>query len=485
MIGPKHHEPPESERPGKVSNPFRMLTSIGSLLVSITLAIFITEFVIMMVLEFFSELTTLQKATADSLILIVLMLPTMYYLIYLPLKSQINQLETTQTKLRLSEQRFSDIASHVGEWIWEIDAKGRYTYSSPIVSEILGIKADAIIGHYFYETFLPEEREELKKTTFGIFSKKQSIRSLINRNLHLDGRVATLETSALPLLDREGNLVGYRGANRDITEQILVEDRLLSAKYAAESSNRAKNTFLANISHELRTPINGTLGSLELLLLDGLTPSQKLHAQTASESSNHLLSLIDQLLQYSQMETHELDIKLQPFDPRSLVAEIDKAMRASAVNKGLRLESACAPIMPDYLLGDRKHIAIVIEHLVSNAIKFTPRGSVRLEADYQTQPKGPGILHLHVLDTGIGIPDEGIDKLFEEFTQASDNPSRQYGGAGLGLALCRRLTHGMGGIIGADRRLSGGTIFWVSIPLEGTTETPAEIIKSNRAEGAN
>jgi len=472
MTGPARHKNTTSGHAETKTPDTRRVNSIGTLLVSITVVIFLTEFVVMLILDSFPNLTKYQEAATDSIFLVLLLLPTMYFLIYLPLQSQIKQLKATQTKLRASEQRFSDIASQAGEWIWEIDAEGRFTYSSPIVSEILGVKADEIIGRYFYESFLPEERDELTQVSYSIFSKKQAFTSFISRNLHTDGRMVTLETTALPLLDEDGNLIGYRGSDRDITERIHVESRLLSAKSAAEASNRAKSTFLANMSHELRTPINGTLGSLELLLMDDLAPSQIHLVETASESSRHLLELIDQLLQYSQLETHELEVNLQSFDPRALVARVDKAMRSGAVNKGLRLETACDPKLPAYLLGDQGHIASVVEHLIGSAIKFTHRGNVRLEADYQAKSNGPGILHLHVLDTGIGIPDSGIDKLFEEFTQLSDSPSRRYGGTGLGLALCRRLAHGMGGTIGADRRLSGGTIFWVSIPLEVTSETP-------------
>jgi len=444
------------------------LRSLGTQLIAIVLAIFCAEVLVMLLLELVFDLSPHMEAVVDSLLLVVLIVPSFYFLIYLPFRDQIQELETTQQALMVSEQRFSDVATHIGEWIWEIDAEGRYTYASPMVEQILGYRPDEAVGRYFYDFFLPEEREELKLAAFQVFGAKQSFNGFVNRNRHRDGRVVTLETSGLPLLDERGRLVGYRGADRDITEQISAQQGLLAAKAEAEAANRAKSTFLANMSHELRTPLNGTVGMLELLADGELDAGQRDQVAMAREAAMRLLKLIDQLLEYSRLETSQLPIRTQNFDPHDLVASVAATMRPAAQNKGLHFEINCHPLMPHSMIGDPGHIGAILEHLVNNAIKFTHHGHVRIEADYQVGKGASGTLHLNVLDTGIGLPQGSLERLFTEFTQGEDHAARRYGGTGLGLALCRRLVEAMNGRIGAERRTSGGALFWVSLPLAHT-----------------
>jgi len=441
------------------------LRSLGSLVFAIGVTIFCAEVLVMLILQVLPELSPHTEAVADSVLLIVLLIPAFYYLIYLPFRSQLDELESAQNALSTSEQRFSDVATHIGEWIWEVDSEGAYTYASPMVEQILGYRADEVLGKHFYDFFLAEERDELKLAAFQVFEAKQSFKGFLNRNRHRDGHVVTLETSGLPLLDTRGRLVGYRGADRDISEQIAARQKLLAAKAEAEEANRAKSTFLANMSHELRTPLNGTLGMLELLDDSELDAGQREQLEMARESTQTLLRLIDQLLEYSRLETSQLPIRTQSFDPHELVDTVASSMRPAALKKGLHFELSCHPMMPHRLIGDPGHIGAILEHLVNNAIKFTHKGHVRVEADYQAGKGSDGTLHLNVLDTGIGLPQGSADKLFIEFTQAEDHSARRFGGTGLGLALCRRLVEAMHGRIGAERRTSGGALFWVSLPL--------------------
>jgi len=444
--------------------------SLGTLMFAIVLAIFCAEVLVMLVLALLPEMQPHQEALVDSALLIVLLIPAFYYLIYLPLQRQIGELRAAQEALSVSEQRFSDVAVHVGEWIWEVDADGRYTYSSPMVEEILGYRSEEVLGKHFYDFFLDEEREELKAAAFQVFAGKQSFNAFLNRNRHRDGRVVTLETSGLPLLDAQGRLTGYRGADRDITNRVATQQRLVAAKAEAEEANRAKSTFLANMSHELRTPLNGVLGMLELLGDGRLDAAQREQLGLASESGRRLLRLIDQLLEYSRLESDQLPLRTQTFDPHELVGSVAATMRQAAENKGLRFEVHCNRLMPHRLIGDPGHIGAVLEHLTNNAIKFTHQGHVRIEADYQASGEHAGTLHLNVLDTGIGLPEGPLERLFAEFTQAEDHAARRFGGTGLGLALCRRLVETMQGRIGAERRASGGALFWVSLPLAHAEE---------------
>ncbi len=447
--------------------------SPGGMLLMMALAIFCVEVFVMLLLELLPEMTPHMEALVDSALLIVLLIPAFYYLIYLPLRGQVKELEDARHALNVSQQRFSDVAAHIGEWIWEVDAEGRYTYASPMVEQVLGYRPEEILGTCFYDFFLPEERDELKHAAFQVFEAKKSFSGFLNRNRHRDGHVVTLETSGLPLLDNQGRLVGYRGADRDISEQIEAQQKLLAAKAEAEAANRSKSTFLANMSHELRTPLNGTLGMLELLGQSELDVTQREQVDMARDTSRKLLRLIDHLLEYSRLESSQLPIRTQTFDPHEVIQTVGSSMQPAAHSKGLHFEINCHPMMPHRLIGDPGHIGAVLEHLVNNAIKFTHQGHVRIEADYQAGKGSDGTLHLTVLDTGIGLPQGSAERLFTEFTQAESHSARRFGGTGLGLALCRRLVEAMHGRIGAERRTSGGALFWVSLPLPHSGADPA------------
>ena len=218
------------------------LRSLASLLFAIGIAIFCAEVLVMLILQALPEISPHAEAVIDSVMLIVLLIPAFYYLLYLPLRGQVHDLETAQHALRVSEQRFSDVATHIGEWIWEVDAEGHYTYASPMVEQILGYRPEEVLGKCFYDFFLAEERDELKLAAFQVFEAKQSFNGFLNRNRHRDGHVVTLETSGLPLLDARGQLVGYRGADRDISEQIAARQKLLATKAEAEEANRARRS---------------------------------------------------------------------------------------------------------------------------------------------------------------------------------------------------------------------------------------------------
>ncbi|HEY5719020.1 MAG TPA: histidine kinase dimerization/phospho-acceptor domain-containing protein, partial [Gammaproteobacteria bacterium] len=425
-------------RPRATASPAQAAIGLSprALLLAMALAIFVAEVFIMLLLNLLPQVSPHVGAVIDSALLVLLLAPAFLYLIYQPLRAQVTEMEYARQALLASEQRFRDVAAQVGEWVWEVDAEGRYTYASPLVEQILGYRPEEVEGQFFYDFFLEHEREQLKAAAFDVFAKKQSFSEFVNRNRHRDGRIVTLETSGLPLLDDDGQLTGYRGSDRDISERIRNEQRLLAAKIEAENASRAKSTFLANMSHELRTPLNGTLGMLDLLADSRLDATQREYVQLARDSADRLLRLIDQLLDYSRLESSELLLLEQVFDPHELVANVRRALGKAASEKGLRLDVVCHPLLPHALVGDPGHLGAVLEHLVNNAIKFTHQGHVRIEMDYQTADDGAGSLQVNVLDTGIGLPEGNIDKLFDEFTQGEDQPARRYGGTGLGLALC-------------------------------------------------
>jgi diguanylate cyclase (GGDEF)-like protein/PAS domain S-box-containing protein len=192
-------------------------------------SIFIAEAVVMFVLAFLQPLQVVEEAFLDALLLTLILLPMIFLLIYKPLQLYITKLKKSEETLKISENRFRDIADNALEWIWEVDAEGKYTYASQAVEKILGHKPEEVLGNHFYDLFHPDDREELKTAAFDAMNAKQSFREFVNRNVHKEGHVVWLSTSGIPILDKDGKLLGYRGADADITERIKLEESLKTA----------------------------------------------------------------------------------------------------------------------------------------------------------------------------------------------------------------------------------------------------------------
>ena len=288
-----------------------------------------------------------------------------------------------------------------------------------------------------------------------------------------DGGGFPMDVHVAAIAETEGTL--YTLFLRDVTVQAHYEDGLRLARDAAERADRAKSDFLAVITHELRTPLNGVIGMTGLLLDGKLDAQSRRYADTLREAGEHLLQLINDVLDFTKLEANRLSFEEILFEPETVLHSAVELLLPRARAKGLVLETQIAPGVPSRVRGDPGRLRQVLMNLVSNALKFTDRGDVRVVLAAEPAGEGEITLRFAISDTGIGIAPEDLPKLFQEFSQIDSSISRGFGGTGLGLAICRKLVQGMGGEILAESEPGRGSTFRFSVRTLATAEarTPA------------
>ena len=273
----------------------------------------------------------------------------------------------------------------------------------------------------------------------------------------------------VPLILKANNLVSHQRLQLELAVSQLKETQLTSAKNEAEAANTAKSTFLANMSHEIRTPMNGIIGMANILRLEGVTSKQAQRLDVIDSSAQHLLSVINNILDISKIEAGKLELEEAPVVISSLLANVSSILSERVKAKGIHLRIETEHL-PHNLAGDPTRLQQALLNYAANAVKFTETGTVTLRTLKQEETADSVTVRFEVQDTGIGITPEALSRLFSTFEQADNSMNRRYGGTGLGLAITKRLAELMGGKVGADSTPGVGSTFWFTVPLTKSGE---------------
>ena len=358
---------------------------------------------------------------------------------------------------------------------------GIVTSWNAAAENIFGYRADEMIGRPLLAV-IPPERHHEEETALATIARGESVRHFETVRTHKDGRPIDVAITLSPIRDRDGRIVGASKIVRDITEQKrvarelerhrahledLVTERtteLAMAKHAAEAANIAKSAFLANMSHEIRTPLNGITGMAYLIRREGVTPQQAERLDTIDTASQHLLSIINAVLDLSKIEAGKFTLDEAEVSVGTITANVASILFDRAQAKKLRLVSETEPL-PRNLLGDAPRLQQALLNYATNAVKFTESGTVTLRTKAVETTPDSVLVRFEVQDTGIGIAPDVLPKLFSPFEQADNSTTRTHGGTGLGLAITKQLAELMGGEAGATSTPGVGSVFWFTARL--------------------
>lgn len=404
---------------------------------------------------------------------------------------QLEVVERIRAQETLSEERkiLRALIDNVPDYMYVKDTDCRFLVANAAVARQMGAKSpEELLGKTDFD-FYPRELA----TTF--FEDEQKVirtgQAEINREesgLDPQGNVSQVLTTQVPLRDKNGKVAGLVGIGHDITQLKKVHAEMQKAREVAEAASRAKSEFLANMSHEIRTPLNGIMGMTDLALETELSREQREYLETVKVSADSLLTVINDILDFSKIEAGKIDLESVDFDVRDSLESALKTLAIRADEKGLELLCEVAPEVPEVARGDNTRLRQVLLNLVGNGIKFTDEGEIAVKVRQQAKDEHGLLLHFTVSDTGIGIPENKRDLIFDPFAQADSSTTRKYGGTGLGLTISNRLVHMMGGRIWVESEEGRGSHFHFTVRLQITdrkeikvgSPAPPEVLRGVR-----
>ncbi|MCJ0763493.1 response regulator [Variovorax terrae] len=356
------------------------------------------------------------------------------------------------------------LINSISDPIFYKDPHGRYLGCNEAFATAVGKPVGEIVGRTDAELLPPRLAEALRERDRGILSSLQTRRQEEWLTDH-HGRRKLFETVNGPFWDEDGQLLGIMGMGRDVTERKQAEEAVRRAKEIAEEATRMKSDFLANMSHEIRTPMNAIIGMSHLALKTELTQRQRDYISKVQSSGQHLMGIIDDILDFSKVEAGKLDIEQADFELEKLLDNVANLLTEKSNAKGLELVFDIAPDVPPMLVGDSLRLGQILINFANNAVKFTEQGEIVVSARVKERSADGILLHFAVRDSGIGLTEEQVGRLFQSFQQADSSTTRRFGGTGLGLAISKKLAELMGGEVGVNSSFGKGSTFWFTARL--------------------
>jgi two-component system CheB/CheR fusion protein len=380
---------------------------------------------------------------------------------------EVTQLKRAEATARHHERQLQLITDSLPVLISYVDAEQRYSFNNLAYERWFGVARESLLGRHVRD-MLGEAtyQKALPHIERALAGERVSYEAELSH--HIAG-ARVIRAEYVPDHDADGRVRGYFSVKHDISDERAIAESLANAKRAAEQSNQAKSDFLANMSHEIRTPMSAIVGYSELLHAHTTDPDNLACVDAVRRNAQHLIEIINDILDLSKIEAGMLRAELVRMSPAGVVRDVVDGLRLRAAEKGLHLELTHDGPLPATIESDPTRLRQILLNLVGNAIKFTSQGGVRVVARLLAEAR---LLHIEVVDTGIGIPADKLDRLFGAFVQADTSITRRYGGTGLGLAISKRLVELLGGSIQVESEAGRGSRFTFTVATGSLDEVP-------------
>ncbi|TJW05584.1 MAG: response regulator [Mesorhizobium sp.] len=380
-------------------------------------------------------------------------------------RAEIETLADRMWEMQEGEERFRGLIDALGDLVVHRDRDGHIVYANKVFASLVETDQRDLAGKTLAELGI-----DVGIVPDAAFSDRECLSST-DVAIRTPSGPRWFSWIELSVRDKDSGAVSHRAIARDITARKRAESSLITARERAEYASQAKSRFLATVSHEIRTPMNGIMGMAKLLADTNLSPEQRTYVGAVSTSASALLALIEDLLDYSKIEAGRFDPEPQPTSLREIADNIIELMAARAFAKNIGLGCHVEPDVPQMITADPGRVRQVLLNLIGNAVKFTDTGGV-LVSVARARTETTDRICFTVADTGPGLHEEDMERIFEEFEQSDGTSTRAHGGAGLGLAISKRLVTAMGGAISVSSRLGEGSEFVFEIPATAATEPP-------------
>lgn len=373
-------------------------------------------------------------------------------------------LKKVSDNLKIRAEELSILLTTIPAFVYFKDTQLKYQIVNLQFAELAGIPSDQIAGKMIHEVFPGYENSDYLEKEYDVLKNGIALYDLEEELTFKDWK-RWINSNIAPIRNLENQIVGLIGISWDITERKLHEEELQKSNELAVAGTLAKNEFIASVSHEFRTPMNGILGLSEILKNSPLAPDQVDLLNGIISSAENLLVLLNDVLDFSAIEAGKMEMDYQPFMLDRVMEDISLVMKMKAAEKSLLFDIVIEEMVPNLLIGDSQRFRQIMINLTNNAVKFTEHGKIAVHVSLVKLSGNSAHLRFEVSDTGIGIAPDALNSLFRVFSRIKPSKARQQSGTGLGLSICKKLTELMGGRIGVESSLGKGSLFWFTLPF--------------------